>query len=420
MQDMESKPQPTLIIGGGHGGTEFLKLLLDVPLYDIIGIADINADAPAFKIAEKFNIPIYHDAEEALNACRPCTAFNFTNNETISEAAAAIIGPSSIIGGHEAYLIWKMAIQMQDVRNSLEKSMLLTEAIVSSALEGIIVIDSKGIVKVFNPAAERLFGFSQAEVIGSNINMLMAEPDRSAHDSYIERYLSTRSAHVVGIEREVDAMHKNGRIFPISLSVSEMVSESENENLFVGIVADISERKKNEASMKKLVHFDPLTGLANRTLYYDRLSSAMAQAKRQKQEVATLFLDLDGFKAVNDTHGHEIGDLLLREVACRLLRSTREVDTVARFGGDEFAFVLVDVKGRENVTAIVDKLITLISEPYKLNDHKCIIGGSIGISIYPEDSEDMSDLINQADSAMYAVKKSGKNAFRFYDKSMSY
>lgn len=409
--------QPVLILGGGGGGSALLELLDDEDLVSVVGIVDQQQDAPAFKLAKKLNIPIFTDIEEALNACKPCIVFNLTGDESVSDLAAEIVGPSSIIGGLETNLIWSMVNKAKEALATLEKNKLLTESIVTHAMEGIILIDSRGIIKAFNPAAETIFGYTHSVVIEKNISMLMPEPDQSAHDGYLKRYLTTGDAHVVGIEREVVAMHKSGRTFPISLSANEMVTGG--EHFFVGIVSDISERKINEELIRKQAYFDPLTGLPNRTLFYDRIGKALAQAKRQKQKLAVLFLDLDGFKAVNDTLGHVAGDLLLKEVAVRLLKSIREGDSVARFGGDEFAFILCNIKNQENVASIAAKMIKLISEPYLLDGKQCNnIGGSIGVAMYPDDHVEVDTLINQADTAMYAVKKTGKNHCRFYEESM--
>jgi diguanylate cyclase (GGDEF)-like protein/PAS domain S-box-containing protein len=408
--------QPVLIFGGGRGGSAFVELFTDEELFHVVGIVDRDPNAPAFKLAEKLNIPTFGNAIDALNACQPCTVFNLTRDESVSELAVEIIGPSCVIGGLEAKLIWQMVTQLKDTRDELKKSQILTQSIISNAMEGIILIDTRGIIKSFNPAAELMFGYTQEEVTGKNISMLMPEPVKSAHDGYLHRYMTTREPRVIGIEREVIALRKDGRTFPMSLSSNEMTSE--DECYFVGIVSDISERKNNEEVIKKMAHYDAVTNLPNRTLFFDRLQNSLAQAKRYKQKLAILFLDLDGFKSVNDTLGHIAGDALLKEVATRLLKAIREVDTVARFGGDEFALFLNDVKNKKNTALVAKKILAGLSEPFIINGEKCNIGGSIGISIFPDDHVDIDSLIKQADTAMYAVKNSGKNNYHFFEKNM--
>ena len=417
MTQASSAAHPVLILGGGRGGTAFLELLRDEALVQIIGVSDPDPAAPALATAKALNIPVYSNAEVALRACRPCTAFNLTGDESVSELAASIIGSCSIIGGSEAHLIWKIISQLRDTRDKLQSNRLLTESIVTHAMEGIILINTLGVIKAFNPAAERIFGYRLEEVIEKNISMLMPEPHQSEHDSYLQRYMQTKEAHVIGIERELIAKHKSGEPIHISLSVNEMTSG--NEHYFVGIVADISERKRNEAAILKLAHFDANTGLPNRTLFFDRFTHALAQAKRYDQQVAILFLDLDGFKAVNDTLGHVAGDTLLQEVAARLLKAIREVDTVARFGGDEFAFILYDVTTDQHMTQVVtDRILAALASPFIINGIPFHIGGSIGISLFPENATDMDALIHQADTAMYAAKNSGKNRYLFYKPDM--
>ncbi len=410
------KSQPVLILGGGRGGLAFIELFKSEELFHVIGVVDTSPGAPAFKLAKRLGISTFNDTEEALNRCKPCTVFNLTHDETISELATSIVGPSSVIGGLEATLIWKMVTQLKEARDELEKSQVFTQSIISHAMEGIILINTRGIIKSFNPAAEFMFGYSQEDVVGKNISMLMPAPDADAHDGYLKHYMETKQARVVGIEREVMALRRDGKIFPMSLSVNEMVSGK--ERFFVGLVRDITERKKSEEAIKQLAHYDAVTGLPNRVLFFDRLKHALAQAKRQKQRLAVLFLDLDGFKAVNDTLGHDVGDLLLKEVADRLLMAMREMDTVARFGGDEFAIVLHDAENDESAAIVSKKVLQELARPFVINGNSCDVGGCVGISLFPENGTTVATLIRQADLAMYDVKRNGKNGYRFFTQEM--
>jgi diguanylate cyclase (GGDEF)-like protein/PAS domain S-box-containing protein len=182
----------------------------------------------------------------------------------------------------------------------------------------------------------------------------------------------------------------------------------------VGITRDITQKKQAEEMVWQLAHSDSLTGLPNRVSFYDRLGQAIAYAKRHDKRLALLFLDLDGFKQVNDKCGHDVGDAVLQEVAERLHQNIRGEDTVARTGGDEFIFILNDIAGAEDVAIVASKIIHILGEPFQVNGNSCHIGGSIGISIFPDDTSEMEVLVSQADDAMYKAKANGKNNYQFF------
>jgi diguanylate cyclase (GGDEF)-like protein/PAS domain S-box-containing protein len=182
----------------------------------------------------------------------------------------------------------------------------------------------------------------------------------------------------------------------------------------VGITRDITLKKQSEERVWQLAHTDLLTGLPNRVSFYDRLSQAAAYAKRHHTKFALLFLDLDGFKNVNDKFGHDVGDRLLKEVAERLRQNSRGEDTAARTGGDEFIIILNDVAHARNAAIVADKIIRSLAEPFIIEGNTCQIGGSIGISIFPDDSDNMETLVSQSDDAMYRAKAEGKNSYRFF------
>lgn len=177
---------------------------------------------------------------------------------------------------------------------------------------------------------------------------------------------------------------------------------------------DISERKLFEQRLEQMAFFDTLTGIPNRTLFFDRLGHAISLAKRNRQTLALLFLDLDRFKYVNDSFGHNMGDLLLKEIAARLKNCLRQSDTVARMGGDEFTVILTPITEPRDARIFATKILQLVAEPYFISGHKFIISGSIGISLYPEDGEEVEVLMQKADIAMYRSKEQRNNIFRFY------
>lgn len=184
------------------------------------------------------------------------------------------------------------------------------------------------------------------------------------------------------------------------------------------IFRDITDRKRAEEEIWHRAHHDPLTGLPVRPLFTDRLKQALARGRRHKVFVAVFFLDLDNFKSINDTHGHEIGDELLKAISERLQRSVRDGDTVARMGGDEFVMCLQDIAGIEDITIIADKILSNFKDPFFLHGHEFSVGISVGISIYPNDGDEAGILLRKADIAMYAAKKEGKNKYQFYAPAM--
>ena len=210
----------------------------------------------------------------------------------------------------------------------------------------------------------------------------------------------------------------NGSTYPVEMRLQ--LSQSEVPPLFFANVQDISQRKKIERRLTYLASYDSLTGLPNRTLYMDRLDVAMEACKRQENMIAVMFLDLDGFKQVNDMHGHDVGDKLVKEVAKRLIKSTRKSDTIARFGGDEFTIILNNIAHVSGVNVVIDKILSTVTQPFLCAGKEILTSPSIGVTLYPfKDSDDSKELLRQADIAMYHVKKTGKRGASFYSASMS-
>jgi len=414
------KPQgyPALIIGAGRGGFALLEMFLeDRFLVEVIAIADSNPDAPGIKLAKSNNISTYENAIDAMHACTDfpeCIVYNLSHDDSIAEQASIIFGNDKrVTSGLEVKLFWQMVTNLKQVKLALEKSQNHLQAVIHNAMDGIITINDSGSISGFNPAAEQIFGYDLHEVMGENLNLLMPEPFHSEHDAYLRNYLHTGEGKVLGVSRlEVLAVRKNGEQFPMELSASEMLFGG--ERYYIGIVRDITERKQAEEKIAHLAHYDFLTNLPNRALFLDNLGYSVSMAKRNHYRTAVLFLDLDGFKRVNDTMGHDKGDLLLQEVSNRLKKLIRASDTVARVGGDEFIFVLNKIGIDENAATMAKKIIASLSEPFELKDKQCIIGGSIGISIFPDAATDPETLIRLADNAMYLSKQSGKNTYRFY------
>lgn len=420
MATQRTQGYPVLIIGAGRGGTALLEMFLEDSLVKVVAIADTSPDAVGIQLAKRHGIATYTDAVEALQACKDypdCIVYNLSHDDAIAEQAFHIFGDRRVASGPEVKLFWQMVTNLKQIKVDLEKSQNQLQSVIRNVMDGIITISESGDIEGFNPAAEEIFGYSQQEVIGNNLKMLMPEPDRSAHDAHIGRYLQSGQPRILGVRgREVIAVRKNGEQFPMELSVSEMVLGG--HRYFIGIVRDITERKRAEKKIAHLAHYDYLTDLPNRALLLDVLNHSVALAKRNKNKAAVLFLDLDGFKLINDTLGHDAGDLLLKGVSSRLKKSIRNSDTVARVGGDEFIVVLDSIGSDENATHVAKKIIAALSAPFDLKGEPSRVGASIGISIFPDDSDEPVKLVKQADEAMYLAKQSGKNTYRFYREVM--
>ena len=407
---------PVLIIGAGRGGAALLEMFLEDSLVKVIAVADKDPQAPGIKLAKEHKIPTYTDPVKALKACKDhtdCLVYNLSHDDTIVDEVRKVFGDKRVASGPEVGLFWQMVTNLKQVKGELEKSHYQLQSIIRNVMDGIIMINDHGEIQGFNPAAEEIFGYSQQEALGKNLKMLMPEPDRGRHDSYIKHYLKTGQTQILGVRgREVTAARKNGEEFPMEMSVSEMMLGG--HRYFIGITRDITDRKRAEKKIAHLAHYDYLTDLPNRALFLDVLGHSIALAKRNKHKVAVLFLDLDGFKKINDAYGHDAGDLLLKEVAGRLRETVRGSDAVARVGGDEFIIVLDNIDAKDNATLVAHKINVALLAPFEANGQPCHVGGSIGVSMFPQDSKDPEQLIKQADEAMYLAKQSGKNSYMFY------
>ncbi len=286
---------------------------------------------------------------------------------------------------------------------------LEVNALVASVGEGIMTINERGLIESFNQAAASIFGYAALEVIGKSVQMLMPPEMRHSHETGMRHYLSSGQARVIGKPNvELPGLRKDGTRFTLELTVNEI--RFETRRVFVGVVRDITERKRVEAKLIQLAQYDALTGLPNRALFMDRLASATLRANRGKSALAVLFLDLDGFKKINDTLGHHSGDELLRRFGERLCQAVRKTDTVARLAGDEFTIILEELSDPQKDTrAVADKIIASMHHPFELADGSVSVTTSIGMTIHTGGAANVDELLRRADDAMYRAKFSGKN-----------
>ena len=281
--------------------------------------------------------------------------------------------------------------------------------------EAVIITDSDAVIISVNPAFTAINGYTAAEAVGRKTNLLKS--GRHPDDFYRDLW---RDLTATGSWRgEVWNRRKSGELYPALLAIASLRDDTGAVSRYIGTLQDISYAKESEERIRYLAYHDVLTGLPNRLLFRDRTELAISHAKRDKVKCVLVFLDLDGFKKINDTLGHEIGDLLLVEVAARLRKHIRVEDTVARLGGDEFLILLSRVRDEPAVLMVIEKVLQALAEPYVVRDHEIAITASMGVSVYPSDGASCDELLKAADIAMYRAKETGKKGYVIFSQEMT-
>ena len=286
----------------------------------------------------------------------------------------------------------------------------LNAQVFDSSNEAMVITDRQNNIISVNRAFTRLTGYEREEALGKNPRILNSgRQDAAFYRSMWESIIEN------GFWRgDIWDRRKDGSCYPKFLSITAIRDDGGEIVKFSAVFYDVSERKEMELQLENLAHYDSLTGLPNRMLLHDRLEQAIATAERQRQHFALLFIDLDGFKPVNDEHGHGVGDAVLKLVGERLNLVIRGMDTAARLGGDEFVVILTDIHNRENTERVAEKIIGELSEPYEVAGKTLSISASIGARLYPSDQKAALDLLRTADEAMYQAKRDGKRRVKFY------
>jgi diguanylate cyclase (GGDEF)-like protein/PAS domain S-box-containing protein len=269
----------------------------------------------------------------------------------------------------------------------------------------VIVVDLEGKMRVVNRVAQEMLGHQKSELLGRDLASILTFP---------AAFCDTVRAGERTASHEMVWPGSHGQQFTVSVSASPLTADRKDSPVgMVCVAQDITERKQMEQRLKQLALYDALTGLPNRTLFFDRMNQLLALAKRNGYVLALLYMDLNRFKEINDTLGHDMGDMLLVEAGKRMVSCTRKADTVARMGGDEFIGICGRIAAPQDAGVVAEKILAILSEPFHLKKHVCTISASIGISIYPQDGDDLEMLVNKADAAMYCVKKSGKHGYAY-------
>lgn len=299
-------------------------------------------------------------------------------------------------------------------RKLAEEKLRLSATVLEHIADAVTVLDVHGRVLATNPAFTQITGYTEMEALGQQSSL--TRPGRDDEPFYRQMWQDLLETGFWRGERW--EKRKNGEAYLEWLTVSSVRDDDDQVTHYVCVFSDITEVKESQDKLDHLAHHDPLTALPNRLLFHDRLQHAMVRCARAGQQLAVLFIDLDRFKNVNDTLGHHVGDLLLKQVAGQLTACLREGDTLARLGGDEFIVLLEDVGG-PGAAHVAEKLMALFEQPLTVSGYELFVTGSVGISLFPQDATDLNMLIRNADVAMYQAKARGRNGYQFYAPSMS-
>lgn len=303
-------------------------------------------------------------------------------------------------------------------RKQAEEKLRLAATVLEHITDGVMVLDACGRIIATNPAFTQITGYTEYEALGRHSSLTRASGGKQ-HDDGFYQQLWTDLADTGFWRGEIWDTRKNGEVYLEWLTVSAVRDDEDQVTHYVCVFSDITKVKESQDKLDHLAHHDPLTALPNRLLFHDRLQHAMVRAAREHEQLAVLFIDLDRFKNVNDTLGHHVGDELLKQVAGALSGCLREGDTLARLGGDEFIVLLEGVDGAFGAGHVAGKLVNLFEQPFTVSGYELFVTASVGISLFPQDAEDVHMVVRNADVAMYQAKARGRNGYQFYSPSMS-
>jgi len=299
-------------------------------------------------------------------------------------------------------------------QEALESAAQRMQAILQNAADAIITVDAAGKIESFNASAEQIFGYAATEVVGRALDLLLPENvlDTYYADNQPDKAMDSGPKTAVKTRTDAFGRRQDGSEFPAEISISRVMERS--RSFFTLFLRDITQRKLAESAITYLAHHDMLTGLPNRRLLADRIEQAIMRAKRSGAEFAVMFLDLDNFKPINDTFGHDVGDQLLQSVARRITVSLRAEDTVGRQGGDEFIVLLESLSYPGALAMVVEKIQAALAAPFFINGQELHASASIGIAVFPTDGTSVETLFKNSDRAMYYAKKAGRNNAQFF------
>ena len=304
-----------------------------------------------------------------------------------------------------------------DQRKQAQQRLHIYKQVIDNTNEAVVITDPETRIIEVNPAYEKMLGFSRSELLGRLLRNMVRT---GKHDDDFYQRMWQNIDHHGHWSGEIFDRHKNGELIPFWMSVNAIRDETGNISKYIGLSRDIRELKQAERQLEQMAYFDPLTGLANRTLFEQRLIEALNNARIDGCRLALLYIDLDRFKYVNDTYGHSAGDELLMQVSVRLKNALRDNDTVARMGGDEFTIILSRVKAKSDAMHVAAKIVAAVRRPITLSGVEINIGASIGLAFFPEHGENIETLKKHADIAMYQAKEAGRNRYQVFDPALQH
>lgn len=362
--------------------------------------ASKNVDLVRARVLDRLEGRVHSTRYESIAVCADGKTFD-----------VEIFGTSMTYQGRPAIIGMLTDISS---RKRSEASMRRAALVYEHTSEAMVVTDPDGVVQDINPAFSNITGYKVNEIIGRRLNILSS--GRHGRDFYKVMW-DTLKSHGTW-SGDIYNTRKNGEEFIERLTITTSFNEDGSVNSHIGLFTDVTKLRQREAIIWRQAHFDSLTQLPNRQMFQESLLCAIEDSRRDQRIFALVFLDLDFFKEVNDTFGHDEGDELLRQVASRLQSCVRSTDLVARLGGDEFVLILHNTKNKEDIFNICNKVLDLIAKPYHLSNNTVSISVSAGVTFYPEDGQDGVSLLKHADLAMYAAKEKGRNQFAVFNVEM--
>jgi diguanylate cyclase (GGDEF)-like protein/PAS domain S-box-containing protein len=307
----------------------------------------------------------------------------------------------------------QMAARLESGSKAHQVAETRLRATIDNALDAVVQMSSEGVVTGWNDQAVNIFGWTREEAVGRLLHeMIIPLQYREEYLRDMQQLLALGEGHILNSRIEKVSLHRDGHEFPVEWAITTIEVEGHYE--FSAFIRDITSKKKSEELIWRQANFDKVTGLPNRHMFHDRLEQEIKKAQRAGLQMALLFIDLDHFKEINDTLGHDVGDILLVETAYRIGNCIRESDTVARLGGDEFTVILLEIDDTKDIERVAQCILKTLAEPFQLGDEAVYISASIGITLYPNDAIGVEDLLKNADQAMYVSKSQGRNQSNYY------